>query len=170
MTRTQITGDQIWDGTISSDDIGDGQVCRQDLNVTSTGKAVIRKVLPGDSIRIEYTGVDIGTGDVTIHFNSSTGGITQEQHRNLDQLVHQLAENFYYEVTWAGPRVIAEVWWTNMNKEKKIRSIDYVYSGNKISQSVTKQYDVNGNAVVGETLVETYYYCLLYTSPSPRDS
>jgi len=158
MPRTGITGDQVQDETLTGDDISDGTLYRQDLNITSTGKAVVRKVLAGSDINISYTGIDPGTGDVTISFNSSTGGITTAQHRNLDQLVHEIAETFYYEVTRTTGKVSNETWWTTSGKTKKIRSIDYTYAGNLITQIVTKQYDSNGNTIVGETLTETYNY------------
>jgi hypothetical protein len=61
MGATQITGTQIRDGSVQ----------RKDLDVTTTGQAVIRKVIAGSGISLSWTGVDAGTGDVTI---SSTGG------------------------------------------------------------------------------------------------
>lgn len=158
MSRTSITGDQVQDETLTGEDFKDGTLYRQDLNTTSTGKAVVRKVIAGTDINISYTGVDPGTGDVTISFNSSTGGITASQHRNLDQLVHEIAETCYYEITYSTGKIAKETWWTTLDKTKKIRNIDYTYIGNLITQVITKQYDSNGNAIVGETLTETYNY------------
>jgi len=51
---------------VESEDIQDGSVKRDDLNTLETGKAVIRKVQAGDDIEIISSGVDSGTGDVTI--------------------------------------------------------------------------------------------------------
>lgn len=56
---------------ITSRQIRDDGVYRSDLNVNSTGNAVIRKIIAGTNITIGSTGVDSGTGDVTI--NSSGG-------------------------------------------------------------------------------------------------
>jgi hypothetical protein len=61
MARTQLTG-QI---------IGDGTVQRVDLDVTTIGNAVIRKIIAGTNVTITSTGADAGTGDVTI--NASAG-------------------------------------------------------------------------------------------------
>lgn len=60
MPLTQVKGHQIYDGTIK----------RDDLNTDDSGQAVTRKIVAGDGISISSTGVDAGTGDVTI--NSST--------------------------------------------------------------------------------------------------
>lgn len=47
-------------------------ILREDLNVISPGHAVIRKVIAGSNIEISYTGVDAGTGDVTISYVPSS--------------------------------------------------------------------------------------------------
>lgn len=44
-----------------------GSITRGDLNTTLTGSAVIAKIISGTSISITSTGVDAGTGDVTIN-------------------------------------------------------------------------------------------------------
>jgi hypothetical protein len=61
MAITQVTGREIKDGSIQ----------RIDLNTTSTGQAVIRKIIPGTNINIISTGIDAGTGDVTINVTST---------------------------------------------------------------------------------------------------
>lgn len=52
--------------SIRSEQIRDGDVKRADLNTDETGSAVIRKVIAGYGVSISSTGVDTGTGDVTI--------------------------------------------------------------------------------------------------------
>jgi|MudIll2142460700_1097286.scaffolds.fasta_scaffold19223_2 hypothetical protein len=155
MPRTEITGDQVRDGTLTGEDIEDGGIYRQDLNITSTGKAVVRKVITSSGLAMSYTGTDPGTGDVVIAISTS-GGLTAVTHRLLDQLVHDIAETSYYEITRAGVLISAETWWTDSGKTKKIRSIDYTYTGNKVTQSIMKQYDTSGN--ICETLTENYTY------------
>ena len=44
----------------------DGDVLRNDLNITTSGSAVIRRIIANTNISISSTGVDTGTGDVTI--------------------------------------------------------------------------------------------------------
>lgn len=57
MARTQLTGLQINDGTVQ----------RADLDATTAGNAVVKKVIAGTNITFSSTGVDAGTGDVTIN-------------------------------------------------------------------------------------------------------
>lgn len=56
MSRTQF----------ASENYGQELTKRADLNVSESGSAVIRKVVAGPGIRLVSTGVDAGTGDVTI--------------------------------------------------------------------------------------------------------
>ena len=155
MSRTGVRGTQIIDGSIQSIDIEDEGIWREDLNTTSTGKAIITRVLPGDDIRIDYTGADEGTGEVTIHFDSSTGGITASTHRSLDQLVHEIAEDSYCEIERTSGRVSAIYYYEDDTKAVLIRSIEYTRTAGRITQIVAKQYDENGDEIVGETLTGT---------------
>lgn len=61
MGATQLTSRQI----------GSGGVQRNDLDTTTTGQAVVAKLVAGTNISFSSTGVDAGTGDVTIN---ATGG------------------------------------------------------------------------------------------------
>lgn len=72
MGRSQITGDQVADNTITTDDVKDGSIRREDLDTTTPGQAVVSSIIPGLGISISSTGIDSGTGDVTI--NSTSGG------------------------------------------------------------------------------------------------
>ena len=54
----------------------DGDVLRNDLNITTSGSAVIRRIIAGTNITISSTGVDTGTGDVTINATGGTGTVT----------------------------------------------------------------------------------------------
>ena len=83
-------------------------------------------------------------------------GMTEEQHRVLDQLVHGLAESCYEEYTYSGGRVTNATVWETSGKLKKIREEQYTYVGSRVSQAVTIQYDADGNEV--ERLTETYSY------------
>lgn len=62
MARTQLPTTLIADETI----------VRADLNVGTSGSAVIRKLIQGTGISISSTGADAGTGDVTVSINSSS--------------------------------------------------------------------------------------------------
>lgn len=52
----------------------DDDVFREDLNTTTTGRAVVRKVIQGTGLSFSSTGIDAGTGDVTITL--ATSGVT----------------------------------------------------------------------------------------------
>ena len=62
MARTQVSHAQVLDGSIR----------RTDLNTTTASSAVITKVIEGTGISLSATGVDAGTGDVTISAPAST--------------------------------------------------------------------------------------------------
>lgn len=61
MGRTFLTGGQVKDGSVQ----------KVDLDTTTTGQAVITKVIAGTSISISSTGVDAGTGDVTVNLGGT---------------------------------------------------------------------------------------------------
>lgn len=44
-----------------------GSVQRNDIDVSTTGQAVITKVIAGANATLSSTGVDAGTGDVTVN-------------------------------------------------------------------------------------------------------
>lgn len=61
MARTQITGKLIEDSSVG----------RPDVNITTSGQALITKLIVGSGLNSSHTGVDAGTGDVTVSLNTS---------------------------------------------------------------------------------------------------
>ena len=61
MARTQISGSLIEDSSVG----------RPDINTTVSGQALITKLLVGSGLNSSSTGIDPGTGDVTISLNTS---------------------------------------------------------------------------------------------------
>ncbi len=57
---------------VRSEQIGDTQIKRADLNTATSGSAVVTKIIGGTNVTLGSTGADAGTGDVTI--NASSGG------------------------------------------------------------------------------------------------
>lgn len=97
-----------------------------------------------------------------------TSGITVGTHRNIDQLVHLIAEDSYEEYTYSGILATNITIWTNSGKTTKIREEQYTYGvGNKVDTLTTIQYDSLGN--VEETLVETYTYSGIKVISIDRD-
>ena len=82
------------------------------------------------------------------------GGVTNNSHKGLDHLIHNIAETSYLEITRTAGRVTSEIWWTNNSKILKIREITYSYITAFISSVVYKQYDPSGTLL--ETYTETY--------------
>lgn len=61
MARTQISGRLIEDSSVG----------RPDINITTPGQALITKLIVGSGLNMLYTGVDPGTGDVTLSLNTA---------------------------------------------------------------------------------------------------
>lgn len=70
MPRTEIRGEQL----------RDGEVQRDDLDITTTGQAVTRKIVAGTNISLSSTGVDSGTGDVTVSAPNVIEGVNGTRH------------------------------------------------------------------------------------------
>ena len=83
------------------------------------------------------------------------GGLTPASHRSLDQLVHELAEDSYLEVTRDSGKVSVITYWTDSGKTQKVREVVITRSAGRVSQTVETQYDGAGVAIVGETLTTT---------------
>ena len=64
MAETQIKGNQVKDGTIQ----------RADLDVSTSGSAVVAKIIAGTGVTLSSTGPDAGTGDVTVNASGGTSG------------------------------------------------------------------------------------------------
>jgi hypothetical protein len=61
MARTQINGSLIENSSVG----------RSDVNTSTSGEALITKLLVNSPLTISSTGVNSGTGDVTLGFNSA---------------------------------------------------------------------------------------------------
>jgi hypothetical protein len=88
---------------------------------------------------------DLGTGS----------GITPGQHRDLDQLVHEIAEDNHTEVIRTAGKVTQVVVWTDNGKTTKIRETQITRTAGKVTQVVEIQYDGAGVVIVGETKTTT---------------
>lgn len=63
MGKTRPGGKQIQDGSVG----------RPDINTVDAGESLITRVIAGTNVTITSTGVDSGTGDVTINASGSGG-------------------------------------------------------------------------------------------------
>lgn len=72
---------------IRSGQVRDGEIRRANLNTADSGDAVVTRLVAGSGISLSETGVDTGTGDVTITATGSGGVIANDvwqQWRNFD--------------------------------------------------------------------------------------
>lgn len=64
MARTEVRGGQIKDTSVS----------RADLDTSTIGEAVVRRIIAGTNITLGSTGADTGTGDVTVNTTANVVG------------------------------------------------------------------------------------------------
>ena len=88
----------------------------------------------------------------------SPGGVTLGEHLVIDQLVHEIAENSFEEISYTGNRVDSIIIYTDAAKTTKIRETLFTYTGNQVNTVTTIQYDAVGEVVPGQTMIETYVY------------
>lgn len=103
---------------------------------------------PLDGYILEYDGYQWAPVSVT--------SLIEDEHRGLDQLVHEIAEDAYTEYTYSGNQVTNIIAYTNSGKTIKIREEQFTYSGTRVDTAVTIQYDGAGTMV--ERLTETFTY------------
>jgi hypothetical protein len=121
-----------------------------------------RLLTPSGSVPTVNGGMvyDPGTGafvfrDATGDFDPRTGGggLTPASHKALDQLVHDIAESSYFEVSRSGGRVSGVAYWTDATKTTPIRDVAITRTAGLVSSIVVRQYDGAGS--VAETLTGT---------------
>lgn len=83
-------------------------------------------------------------------------GISESQHENLDTLTHWIAETGYEENTYSGNNITNTTTWTSPAKTTKVREEQLTYSGNKVQQIVSIQYNALGVETYRVTEVMTY--------------
>lgn len=115
MTQTQLRGNQFLDGTVQ----------RADLDVTTAASAVIRKAIAGAGVTLTSTGVDAGTGDVTISTNI-TATITASESLSAGAWVN--------------------VW--NSSGSFRVRNADATASGKEADGYVLSSVSSSGSALV----------------------
>lgn len=87
---------------------------------------------------------------------SGGGGITEPTHEGLDRLTHWVNETSFDELIYTGNRLDQVITWTSAAKTLKIREDILTYSGSKVTQVVTIQYD--GAGVEKERNTEVFSY------------
>ena len=111
---------------------------------------------PSTQGQLKYSGSAFRMQDSLGVFNPREGVMTDEQHRQIDQLTHDIDETSYYEPTYSSGLLRQEGWWDDALKTTPIRVISYSYTGPRITTEEQKQYD--GSGVLVETMTGTYTY------------
>jgi hypothetical protein len=81
--------------TVNSGGIRNGNVKREDCNISTTGEAVVTNLIEGDGITFDSSGVDDGTGEVKITNLPFGTRVTFSYYSN--QLIY---ENDYLALYW----------------------------------------------------------------------
>ena len=161
MGRTEIKGRQVSDDTLTGADLNDGLGVYDETDSYEINDIVFwnaRNYKCTSPVTAGTSGDLSNAPDIAVsnweEVEVNVTGLTEAGHRSLDQLVHNISETSYYEITRTGNQVTNETWWATSSKLKKIREVDYTYTGNLLSQSSTKQYDSSGSLL--STYTETY--------------
>ena len=118
---------------------GTGQVSAVDIPILDTGT---------------YTAQTEVEGAIQELYSQGLTHLTSATHKTQDQLVHNIAETSYVELTRTGLQIDSVITWETVAKLKKIREELYTYSGSNVSIIVTNQYGSNG-ITISETITDT---------------
>ena len=81
------------------------------------------------------------------------GSLSENEHENLDTLVHDIKENCYIETNRTGSFIDSLIYWKTDSKLEKIREIIFTRDVNKwITSYVVKQYETG---VLSQTMTYT---------------
>jgi len=76
MPQTQIKSSQLLDGGVQ----------REDINVSVSGHALITKIIAGNGLAESHTGVDAGTGDVTLSLDNHSAALITSGNLDIARL------------------------------------------------------------------------------------
>lgn len=154
-------------GNAADDSMGIPAEIQPQEDVLETAGLYVQDALNRDeNVYIDRDGDDLRFRDVNnpvpvtlTDLATGGAGLTPTTHRALDQLVHEISEDSFEELTYgAGNRVDNITVWTDVGKTIKIREEQYTYTGNNATTIVTIQYNAAGVVIVGETMTETLTY------------
>lgn len=129
----------------------------ESINDSTGGSAAFKYPSGASKVGYDNTISSLSAEDIQDAIDEiATTGINAEAHRVLDQLTHELDENYYEEYTYNGPRISNITVWTDSSKTLKIREYDYTYNGPLINTEIIKQYNSSESLI--ETLTSTYIY------------
>jgi len=160
MPRTQVTATQILDRSLTGADLETSIGIFDETETYNIDDYVFwnatrwRCIL---AVTTPHTTGDFSASPEkdTSHWEEVTfAGISIQDHKLLDQLVHDIAEDCYIEVTRVSNKVSNIIIWTSSSKTIKIREFEISRDvNNKVQTIIVKQY--NGSGVLLETYTKT---------------
>lgn len=158
-----IAGSSAADGTYTVDSVTDAQNFTVIETISDSTGGTVSIYHPVASTRIgirnstlQWTTTATDLQGALDDLDPTGSGLSANEHRDLDQLVHLVAEDSYEEITYSGIFATNITTWTDSGKTTKIREEQYTYIGNKPQTGVIIQYDATGTEV--ERINETYNY------------
>jgi len=154
-----LSGTSAADGTYTVATIVDDENLTVSESIADSTGGSAAFMYPAGASKVGYYNTTSGLSAETVQ--GALDEIVDESlsiinHRTLDELTHELDENYYEEYTFSGSKISNVTVWTSVGKTLKIREYDYTYSGAYVSTETIKQYDGGGSLV--ETLTLTYVY------------
>ena len=123
MARTKITRSNIADNAVGSEQILNSSIKKEDINISSPNNAIVTKVIAGTNISISSTGVDTGTGDVTINVSAIPAAVDYQLEGSLIAQHAKLNITDSNEINFT---LVDDVANSRVNLTANINSIDYL--------------------------------------------
>lgn len=135
-------------GAYPNPGIANGAVSLSNL---SSGLAAI---LPSSDEKAALAGTDGTPSGTNRYVTNGDTRLTQTYHDGLYTLVHNLAQNYYEEVTRTAGLITNVTCWQTSAKLLKVREVSIARTGGLVDTVVDKQYNASG--VLIQTLTQTY--------------
>lgn len=118
MARTQVRASQLLDGSLQ----------RVDVDTTTPGQALVTRLIAGSGIEFTSTGVDSGTGDVTIRATKTHYLHSQLVAASTWSIVHNLGKHpsvVTYDSTVEKRVVVGDVEYVDTNEVRIYFSVPF---------------------------------------------
>lgn len=135
-------------GSYPNPGIANGAVSYSNL---SSGLAAI---IPTSDEKAALAGTDGTPSGTNRYVTNGDTRLTQTYHDGLYTLVHNLAQNYYEEVTRTAGLITNVTCWQTSAKLLKVREVSIARTGGLVDTVVDKQYNASG--VLIQTLTQTY--------------
>lgn len=171
LLANSVSGELINDGTfkftrsghgVIGDHLKDGydEIDADKLGIDFTPNFYSPTISPPEVDNYDHLSAHLAGIDAyfSVVLSSGEGGIDEDEHDELDTLVHNVSEDSYDVITYVGSRITNVTTYEDATLSKKIRDCDIAYQPTsiRIEQVITRQYDAAG--AVKETETEDVGY------------